>query len=147
MITETKARKLRELIVKSSASLSDGDALDGMELYDYWEENVEYAQDKRLRHPVNGEDKLFRVRQLHTSSALYPPGSQGSEALYAEVERPGQGDTPDNPIPYDNNMELFEGKYYSQNDVVYICFRSSGAPVYNNLSDLIEIYVRVWSDG
>lgn len=147
MITETKAYKLRELIVKASASLSDSDALDGMELYDYWEAGIDYEMDWRIRHPINGEDKLFHVRQAHTSSNLYPPGSQGSEALYDEVERPGQGDTPDNPIPYNNNMELFEGKYYSQNDVTYICFRSTGAPVYNNLADLIEIYVRVWSDA
>ena len=84
------------------------------------------------------------MRQTHTSSEIYPPGSPGTEALYAEVEEPGQGDTPDNPIPYNNNMELIEGKYYEQFSVVYICTRSTGVPVYNNLADLVGIYVDIW---
>ena len=35
------------------------------------------------------------------------------------------------------------GEYYKQNDVVYYCIRDTGNPVYNNLSDLIDIYVEV----
>ena len=40
-------------------------------------------------------------------------------------------------------MELIEGKYYSQNGVVYLCTRSTGQAVYHNLSDLVGIYVQV----
>lgn len=36
MIKRAKAYKLRELIVKASASLDDSDALDGIELFDEW---------------------------------------------------------------------------------------------------------------
>lgn len=125
---------------KASASLSDGDALDAMELFPLWMPDTEYTLGARLRY---GE-KLYRVRQAHTSMAIYPPGATGTEALYAEVERPGQGDTPDNPIPYNNNMELFEGKYYSQFDVVYHCIRSTEIAVFNNLADLVGIYVEVY---
>ena len=140
MRAQDKARHLRPYIIKASASLSDADALEAVELFDEWEPDTEYEQYKRLRY----DGTLYRVRQLHTSSALYPPGSTGSEALYEEVAEPGQGDTPQNPIPYNNNMELFEGKYYSQNDVVYICTRSTGTAVFNPLADLVGIYVEVW---
>ncbi len=81
------------------------------------------------------------MRQAHTSQADWLPDS--TPALYAEVAKPGQGDTPSNPIPYDGNMELVEGKYYSQSGVTYHCTRSTGIPVYNALADLVGIYVEV----
>ena len=139
MITREHAYRLRALIVKASASLDDGDALDGMELYDSWEPDTEYNAGKRLRY----DEKLIRVLQKHTSQAQYPP-SIHTASLYAEVERPGQGDTPSNPIPYNNNMKLEKGKYYSQFSVVYVCTRDTINPVYANLSDLVELYVEVY---
>ena len=139
MTPQEKARHLRPMIVKAAASLSDEDALEAVELYDRWVPDTDYPQDKRLQH----EGELYRVRQLHTSQAIYPPGSAGTEALYARVERPGQGDTPDNPIPYEGNLELYEGKYYAQDGVTYICTRGTGTPVYHPLSALVGLYVEV----
>ena len=148
MKPQDRARELRPYIVKASASLSDGDALDAMELYDYWEPDKHYKMNKRLRYPKSenpADEKLWRVRQEHDSQEQYPP-SIDTAALYEEVHRPGQGDDPFNPIPYNNNMELFEGKYYSQYGVVYVCFRSTGTAVFADLSALIEIYVRVYDE-
>lgn len=132
--------RIRNLIYKASASLSDSDALEGIELFPAWKPDTWYDLDKRIRH--NG--KLYKVRQGHTSSELYEPGAVGSEALYAEVEKPGQGDTPDNPIEYNKNMELHKGKYYSQYDVVYICVRSTGVAVFSDLQYLVHNYVEVY---
>lgn len=136
-----KALQLRALLVKAAASLSDEDALEAVEFYDRWAADTDYPADKRLQH----EGVLYRTRQAHRSLAIYPPGSPGTEALYARVERPGQGDTPDNPIPYEGNLELFEGKYYAQDGVVYICTRSTGTPVYHPLAQLVGLYVEVWT--
>lgn len=143
MISIEKARQLRALIVKAAASLSDSDALDGIELFNRWAPGTEYPADKRLQH----EGELYRVRQAHRSQAVYPPGSPGTEALYAKVERPGQGDSPADPIPYEGNLELFEGKYYAQDGVVYRCFRGTGIPVYTRLADLVGIYVEVYGNA
>ena len=140
MTHSERARTLRPYIVKASESLSDADAYYAPELYDFWEADTEYKQDKRLRY----DGKLWKVKQNHTSQAQYPP-SIYTASLYEEVPEPGQGDTPENPIPYNNNMELVEGKYYSQYDVVYHCTRSTGAPVYNDLSALVGIYVEVYN--
>ena len=131
-------RKLRDLIVKAAASLSDTDALSGIELFDQWAADTDYAEGKRLRY----DDVLYKVKQAHRSQADWTPDVAAS--LYEEVAERGQGDTPDNPIPYNNNMELFEGKYYSQNGVVYHCIRSTGTAVYNDLADLVGIYVEVY---
>lgn len=51
--------------------------------------------------------------------------------------------TKEDPIPYNNNMRLELGKYYSQDGVVYLCFRDSEQAVYNPLKDLVDIYVKV----
>lgn len=137
MITREKAYALRTLIEKAAVSLSDSDALDGIELFPAWAVGVGYAVGDRLRY----DWRLYKVLQAHTSQADWTPDISAS--LFAEVEKPGQGDTPDNPIPYNNNMELFEGKYYSQDGVTYHCFRSTGVPVYNPLSALVGLYVEV----
>lgn len=43
--------------------------------------------------------------------------------------------------PYNNNMALVENIYYIQNDIIYKCIRSTGVAVFNDLKDLIDIYV------
>lgn len=141
MTPQEKARQIRPLIVKASASLSDEDALGGVELFPVYKIGEAYKRGFRFRFGT----KLIKVLQDHTSQADWVPDSTPS--LYAEVEEPGQGDTPDNPIPYDNNMELFEGKYYSQDGSIYYCWRNTGVPVYNPLSTLIGIYVELYTEG
>ena len=138
MITKAHARKLRKAIEKTAVTLTDSEAFDVAELFPMWKVEHEYAVGDRVQY----ESKLYKCLQAHTSQEDWTPDTAVS--LWVEVAEPGQGDTPDNPIPYNNNMELFEGKYYSQNDVVYICFRSTGVPVYNNLADLVGLYVNVY---
>ena len=132
------AYNLKALLHKASSYLSDNDALDGIELFPLWGTNKQYEVGNRLRY----NERLYKVLQNHISQADWLPNITPS--LYAEVERQGQGDTPDNPIPYNNNMELLENKYYLQDNVVYYCFRGTGVPVYNNLVDLIGLYVEVY---
>lgn len=40
-------------------------------------------------------------------------------------------------------MEIFNGNYYTQNDVTYLCVRDSGIPLSHNLADLVGNYVTV----
>ena len=64
-----KAHKLRELIVKASASLTDADALDGIELFEEWTSNTAYAIDTRVRY----NSTLYRCVQSHTSQDDWTP--------------------------------------------------------------------------
>lgn len=137
---ESHAYQLRDLMHKAAASLSDEDALTAPELFPAYVVGMAYKQGFRFRYG----DKLHKVLQDHISQADWLPDKTPS--LYAEVEKPGQGDTPDNPIPYSGNMELVEGKYYAQDGVTYVCTRSTGAPVYHPLSALVGLYVEVWTE-
>lgn len=129
--------KLREMMHKAADSLSDEDALEAVELFPMWAADKAYAADDRIRY---GE-KLYRVVQTHTSQADWTPNVAVS--LFAEVEKPGQGDTPGNPIPYSGNMALISGKYYAQDGVTYRCTRDTVNPVYAALKDLVGLYVEV----
>lgn len=138
MTPQEKARQLRPLIVKASASLSDEDALGAVELFKAWAADTAYAADERIRHG----GKLYRCVQTHTSQTDWTPDA--APALWTQVALPGDGTTPDRPIAYNNNMALESGKYYAQNSVVYRCIRDTINPVYNNLADLVGLYVEVY---
>ena len=45
------------------------------------------------------------------------------------------------PIPYEGNMVLENGKYYTQDNVKYLCTRDTVNPVTHDLKDLIGLYV------
>lgn len=93
------------------------------------------------------EDKLFAVLQNHIVLAHYEP-SINTAALYVEVtpeynEAGEELGTLENPIEYNGNMIIENGKYYSQDGVTYLCNRDSGNPVYHALKDLVGLYVEV----
>lgn len=91
------------------------------------------------------EGKLWAVLQDHTILAHYYP-SINTASLYVEVtpeydEQGNENGTKENPIEYNGNMVLEEGKYYVQDGVVYYCDRDSINAVYHNLSELVGYYV------
>ena len=83
-MTREHAYKLRELMHKASVSLTDEDALDGIELFPLWVAGVAYEVDQRIRY----EDKLYRCVQAHTSQIGWEPPAV--PALWTEVAKPGE---------------------------------------------------------
>ena len=63
-------------------------------------------------------------------------------ALWEEICETHDGTLVD-PIPYEGNMALVSGKYYSQDGVTYLCNRDTINPVYNPLRELVGIYVEI----
>ena len=141
---ETK-NKVMELVYNTSAtsminmfSLSNKEALAVKELYPVWSAD---SIDVKKGEKYQCDDLLWEVIQDHTTQELWKPSLE-TASLWKVVEVEHEG-TQEDPIPYNNNMELFEGKYYSQDGVTYLCTRSTGQAVYNNLSELVGIYVEV----
>ena len=119
--------------------LTDEESLEVKEMYPEWESKMGQQVNAGEKYQYN--DKLWKVLQQHTVQENWKPG-EGTESLYTEVSK-GHAGTKDDPIPYNNNMELENGKYYSQDGVTYLCTRDTGIPVYNPLSELVGIYVEV----
>ena len=120
--------------------LTDEQALAVKSLYPEWETFIGKTLPKGYRVQYDG--KLWNVRQEVNPVLENQPPSIDTAALYEEVNETNAG-TKEDPIPYDNNMELFEGKYYSQDGVTYLCTRSTGQAVYNPLAELVGIYVEL----
>lgn len=74
--------KLRELIERLSAHLSDTDALDGVELFPRWSDSADYAVDDR----VNYNGTLYKCLIAHTSQASWTPDV--SPSLWVRVDDP-----------------------------------------------------------
>lgn len=80
---QSKLNKLRELIVKASASLSDTDALQAVELFKRWNgDGQEYVVDER----VSDDGILYKVLQNHTSQPSWKPAD--SPSLFVRVDDP-----------------------------------------------------------
>lgn len=88
---------------------------------------------------VSHEDKLWRVRQTHTAQKDWMP-SLDSASLWEVIEVEHSG-TLDDPIPYSAPMEIFSGKYYTEDNLTYLCTRDSGIALSHPLSALVGVYV------
>ena len=82
MITREHARRLRQLIEKASESLTDEEALTGIELFPHWSNSHEYAVDDRVQY----DGTLYKCLQNHTSQASWIPSD--SPSLWVRVDDP-----------------------------------------------------------
>lgn len=114
----------------------DNTALRMKGYYPEWEVNTKYVFGFRVQY--NG--KLYKVLQEHTSQEGWQPDVVPS--LWTEINEKHEG-TLNDPIPYNGNMALENGKYYIQDYEIYLCNRDTVNPVYNHLSELVGIYVLV----
>lgn len=144
-----RTKELMERNVKemNELNLSVKDALEVVEFFPEFLVDEGFKEGdtvtKGTKFKYNG--KLYAVVQDHTIMPHYYPSIE-TASLYVEVtpdynEAGEEMGTLENPIPYEGNMVLENGKYYSQDGVVYLCNRDSGNPVYHNLKDLIGLYV------
>lgn len=124
--------------------VDDNTALRMKSYYPTFKEIVGKTVKKGFKFTHN--DKLWQVIQPELLiQGHYPPG-RGTESLYTEICESFDG-TEEDPIPYEGNMALEDGKFYTQGNVLYKCFRDTVNPVYHALSELVDLYVVVEDDN
>ena len=134
---EEQAKIVLKAQTRETTTFTNNDALKVRDLFDNWSDCIgQTVKTGRILRTVDG---LWRVRQEHTVQAHYAP-SIHTASLYERIVRDHTG-TEDDPIPYAPPMEIFNGKYYTQDGVLYLCTRDSGQALTHNLSDLINLYV------
>ena len=142
-----RALQLRPVIEKASQSLEDSVALTAVELFPKWIDLVDKGEEVkkgfRFQHKAESETefKLYRTEQPRYTFVKHEvPGSVGTESLFSKVDKTHAG-TIEDPIPYETNMEIYSGMYYTQNGVLYLCIRDSGQPLHHDLALLVGAYV------
>ena len=130
--------EVQEMMVRqqiNTLEVDDQTAVRMTEFYPAWESEQAYTAGYKVQYG----GKLWRCIQAHTSQDSWAP-STDTASLWERIDETHTGDQYD-PIPYEGNMALENGKYYAQGGVTYLCNRDTGIAVYNALSELVGIYV------
>ena len=118
-------------------TVDDNTALRMREFYPEWVSGQAYTAGYKVQYG----GKLWRCLQANTSQEGWEP-STATASLWEQICEAHDG-TKYDPIPYDGNMELEAGLYYTQGGVTYLCTRDTVNPVYNALADLVGLYVEI----
>lgn len=117
--------------------LNDTEAAKITLCYDPWTTDKAYKVGDR----VECDGKLWKCRQDHTSQENWKP-SIHTASLWEVINVENAG-TLDDPIPYDQTMTVYNGKYYLEEGIIYKCVRDSGQPLYATCASLVGNYFEV----
>ena len=140
----SEAVDMRKVFEKTAQYVEDdSEALIIKNLYPLWATLVlEGKTAEKAGFKFRYDDVLYKTLQNNFHFVQeYVPG-EGTESLFARIDETHAG-TAEDPIPYNGNMALENGQYYTEDGTLYLCIRDSINPVYNRLADLIGIYVEV----
>lgn len=147
-VVEVKPQKsasqiMQEIVLEqynARTDIEDAEALERAIVIRSWDSYVGKPL-KAGQCVVRGDD-VFRVRQdIAEVLEIYPPDID-TASLYEVIVLTASGEI-DDPIAYTPPMEIFEGKYYTQNGVKYKCTRDSGTALNHDLNTLINLYVEI----
>jgi hypothetical protein len=119
------------------AELPDTDAAKLSLCYDPWKTDTAYKVGDR----VLCDGKLWKCHQAHTSQENWKP-SINTASLWEVINVENAG-TLDDPIPYDQTMTVYNGKYYLEEGIIYKCIRDSGQPLHATCASLVGNYFEV----
>lgn len=138
---EVTTMLLRQQI--NTLAIDDATAYRMREFYPEWADLVaaQYTTNKSGFKFLHTGDLYKTIPATHTFASQWVPGV-GTESIYVRIDETHDG-TKYDPIPYNGNMELFAGKYYTQSGQTYHCTRDTGTAVYHPLAELVGIYVEI----
>lgn len=142
-LTESEVTRMLISEQINTLSVDNQTALRMIDFYPTWSDLVakSYTAEKADFKFVH-DGKLYKtIPEKHTFSFAWIPDN-GTESLYARIDEEHDGSEYD-PIPYEGNMALEKGKYYTQDGVTYVCTRDTVTAVYHALGELVGMYVEV----
>lgn len=121
-------------LASQKATLTDAEALAVKNLQKEWKsgEKVEVGDRRQYK------DLLYKCRQAHTTQDNWTPDQY--QAGWEVIDEIHAG-TKEDPIPYTFGMQIYNGKYYTEDGILYLCNRDSGQAIYQRLADLVNVYV------
>ena len=103
-------------------TVDDKTALTVKDLYPTWAPGIEITQTMidKGQNRYQFADKLYKCRQPHTTQADWTPDITPNLWAVIDVEHTG---TLEDPIPAVAGMEYVKGKYYIENETIYLMNR------------------------
>lgn len=115
-------------------TLTDQEALTVKNLQKEWKTGEEVGDRRQYK------DLLYKCRQAHTTQDNWTPDQY--QAGWEVIDEIHSG-TKEDPIPYTSGMQVYNGKYYTEDGILYLCTRDSGQAIYNRLAELVGVYVQI----
>ena len=126
-----------KMAVKTARAITDDqEALAVKCLYKQWEKQL--GRQLEVGEYIQHNKQLYRVLQQHIAQESWIPGV-GTESLYVVIDKEHSG-TIEDKIPWVANMECIEGKYYIEDNISYLCIRSSGIALQCKASEVVGNY-------
>lgn len=131
--------QLKTLVSEQVSELSDDDAKKVPALFPVWQTDEAYAVGDRVYY--NGS--LYKCVQAHTSQSTWNP--KDATSLWANVSEESQeaDGSREHPYQWKSGMTSYNGKFYTEEGILYLCIRDSGNPLYFPISSLIGTYFQI----
>lgn len=146
MLTEKARNRMKEMVFQakiSAAGNTDERAYAVKTLYDYWPDIPEGTKLPAGKIVLHSDGILYRVKegQGHEKQATWAPDV--SSSMFTPIPKASETGTQYNPITWVEGMESEEGKYYTDEGVLYLCIESSGIGLYGKPKDLARYFSQV----
>lgn len=140
----TDQEQQMDVVKNAVQSFTDETALTVKSLYPEWEDLI--GETLKINTKFNYWGFLYKTAQDNLLiQEQYKPGTSGTESLYTYIDETHEG-THDDPIPHYGNQILEKGKFYIQDEILYICTNGSGNAVFDRLEDL-HVFVAVYVEA
>jgi len=128
--------QLKELAQTQVSELTDDEAKKVPALFPLWETDKAYAVGDRVWYQAS----LYKCVQAHTSQSTWNP--KDAVSLWANVSEESQeaDGSREHPYQWEQGMTSYNGKYYTEDGILYLCIRDSGIPLNFPISSLINNY-------
>lgn len=97
------------------------------------QEESEIEQDDKEKEWLEYKEKVDKMWETFVESGEITPDPEPEEPDGSK----------EHPIPATNNMQYFKDKYYSYNNVLYLCTRDTEQTVWHTPDQLVGIYFQI----
>lgn len=132
--------QLKELVSTQVSELSDEQAKKVPALFPLWSpDSKAYSAGDRVWY----KSSLYKCVQAHTSQSTWNP--KDAVSLWANVSEESQeaDGSREHPYQWEQGMTSYNGNYYTEDGILYLCTRDSDAPLYHPIASLINLYFLV----
>lgn len=128
------AKALKSIQTDAVQELSDKEAVKVAAIFPTWYSRIgtDAVEGERLWY----DNGLYKCLQPHKIQSTWNP--KDAVSLWANVSEESQeaDGSREHPYAWTSGMTCYNGKYYIEDNILYICTRDSGGPVYNRIADL-----------
>lgn len=127
----------------NTLEVDDDTALRMTSFYPTWEELSDAkfkAERKGFKFTYGGD--LYKTKNPEQQFLPNWIPGQGTESIFERIDETHDG-TKEDPIPFKTNMEVFKGKYYTEDGILYLCKEDSKQALQHKASQLPRYFEAV----